>query len=43
MKCQKGDVCMADDLVILAQFVKTGKITKKSIHGIGTKRNFSNM
>lgn len=29
MKCQKGDVCMADDLVILAQFVKLGRLRKK--------------
>lgn len=29
MKCQKGDVCMADDVVILAQFVKLGRLRKK--------------
>jgi DNA-binding MarR family transcriptional regulator len=29
MKCQKGDVCMVDDLVILAQFVKLGRLRKK--------------
>lgn len=34
---------MADDLVIFGSVCETGKITKKSIHGIGTKRNFSNM
>ena len=26
---KKGDVCMADDLVILAQFVKLGRLRKK--------------